>query len=159
MNDFNKCTNKQLKSIIKKRQKELFPPLTGLDKEKLTIGREDYQIDIEVALENDELNRSLLQERMAEMKSSEKALELQAKEDNEFMQMVVSDKLGMIRRSFPSWMHEEEERAAYMPSIDTVKERSTVLDKYNTVKTKMAWIALKFPEKDWEMWLKRETII
>ena len=26
-----------------------------LDKEKLTIGREDYQIDIEVALENDEL--------------------------------------------------------------------------------------------------------
>ena len=125
-----------------------------------TISEKKYDYKkLQVDIENDELNRSLLQERMAEMKSSEKALELQAKEDNEFMQMVVSDKLGMIRRSFPSWMHEEEERAAYMPSIDTVKERSTVLDKYNTVKTKMAWIALKFPEKDWEMWLKRETII
>ena len=125
-----------------------------------TISEKKYDYKkLQVDIENDELNRSLLQERMAEMKSSEKALELQAKEDNEFMQMVVGDKLGMIRRSFPSWMHEEEERAAYMPSIDTVKERSTVLDKYNTVKTKMAWIALKFPEKDWEMWLKRETII
>lgn len=125
-----------------------------------TISEKKYDYKkLQVDIENDELNRSLLQERMAEMKSSEKAFELQAKEDNEFMQMVVSDKLGMIRRSFPSWMHEEEERAAYMPSIDTVKERSTVLDKYNTVKTKMAWIALKFPEKDWEMWLKRETII
>ena len=125
-----------------------------------TISEKKYDYKkLQVDIENDELNRSLLQERMAEMKSSEKALELQANEDNEFMQMVVSDKLGMIRRSFPSWMHEEEERAAYMPSIDTVKERSTVLDKYNTVKTKMAWIALKFPEKDWEMWLKRETII
>ena len=99
------------------------------------------------------------EELWAEMKSSEKALELQAKEDNEFMQMVVSDKLGMIRRSFPSWMHEEEERAAYMPSIDTVKERSTVLDKYNTVKSKMAWIALKFPENDWETWMKQESVI
>ena len=65
----------------------------------------------------------------------------------------------MIRRSFPSWMHEEEERAAYMPSIKTVKERSTVLDKYNTVKTKMAWIALKFPEEDWDRWLKQEARI
>ena len=118
----------------------------------------DYK-KLQVDLENDELNRSLLQERMAEMKSSNKALELKAKEDNNFMQMVVTDKLGMIRRSFPSWMHEEEERAAYMPSIKTVKERSTVLDKYNTVKTKMAWIALKFPEEDWDRWLKQEAII
>ena len=125
-----------------------------------TISEKKYDYKkLQVDIENDELNRSLLQERMAEMKSSEKALELQAKEDNEFMQMVVSDKLGMIRRSFPSWMHEEEERAAYMPSIDTVKERSTVLDKYNTVKTKMAWIALKFPEEDWDRWLKQEAII
>ena len=85
----------------------------------------DYK-KLQVDLENDELNRSLLQERMAEMKSSNKALELKAKEDNNFMQMVVTDKLGMIRRSFPSWMHEEEERAAYMPSIKTVKERSTL---------------------------------
>ena len=118
----------------------------------------DYK-KLQVDLENDELNRSLLQERMAEMKSSNKVLELKAKEDNNFMQMVVSDKLGTIRRSFPSWMHEEEERAAYMPSIKTVKERSTVLDKYNTVKTKMAWIALKFPEEDWDRWLKQEAII
>ena len=118
----------------------------------------DYK-KLQVDLENDELNRSLLQERMAEMKSSNKVLELKAKEDNNFMQMVVSDKLGTIRRSFPSWMHEEEDRAAYMPSIENVQKRSTVLDNYNRVKTKMAWIALKFPEEDWDRWLKQEAII
>ena len=118
----------------------------------------DYK-KLQVDLENDELNRSLLQERMAEMKSSNKVLELKAKEDNNFMQMVVSDKLGTIRRSFPSWMHEEEDRAAYMPSIENVQKRSTVLDNYNRVKTKMAWIALKFPEEDWDRLLKQEAII
>ena len=118
----------------------------------------DYK-KLQVDIENDEHNRSLLQERLAEIKSSNKAREVQIKEDNEFMHMVVSDKLGTIRRSFPSWMHEKEDRAAYMPSIETVKKRSTVLDNFNPVKTKMAWIALKFPEDDWETWLKREAVI
>ena len=118
----------------------------------------DYK-KLQVDLENDELNRSLLQERMAEMKSSNKVLELRDKEDNDFMQMVLNDKLGTIRRSFPSWMHEEENRASYMPSIEHVQKRSTVLDNYNTVKTKMAWIALKFPEEDWKVWLKKEAVI
>ena len=127
-------------------------------RQQISDKKYDYK-KLQVDLENDEHSMALLQERIVEIKSSNKAKEVQIKEDNEFMHMVVSDKLGMIRRSFPSWMHEEEDRAAYMPSIETVKKRSTVLDNYNSVKTKMAWIALKFPEDDWETWLKREVII
>ena len=127
-------------------------------RQQISDKKYDYK-KLQVDLENDEHSMALLQERIVEIKSSNKAKEVQIKEDNEFMHMVVGDKLGMIRRSFPSWMHEEEDRAAYMPSIETVKKRSTVLDNYNSVKTKMAWIALKFPEDDWETWLKREVII
>jgi hypothetical protein len=127
-------------------------------RQQISDKKYDYK-KLQVDLENDEHSMALLQERIVEIKSSNKAKEVQIKEDNEFMHMVVSDKLGMIRRSFPSWMHEEEDRASYMPSIETVKKRSTVLDNYNSVKTKMAWIALKFPEDDWETWLKREVII
>ena len=125
---------------------------------KISSKRFEYK-KIQAELENEEHNLAVLEERISEIKTSEKAVELRLEQDYDFMRMVVSDKLGTIKRSFPSWMHEEGDRAAYMPSIETVKERSTVLDNYNNVKTKMAWIALKFPENDWETWMKQESVI
>ena len=101
---------------------------------KISSKRFEYK-KIQAELENEEHNLAVLEERISEIKTSEKAVELRLEQDYDFMRMVVSDKLGTIRRSFPSWMHEEGDRAAYMPSIETVKERSTVLDNYNNVKT------------------------
>ena len=125
---------------------------------KISSKRFEYK-KIQAELENEEHNLAILEERISEIKTSEKASELRLEQDYDFMRMVVSDKLSTIKRSFPSWMHEGNEMAAYMPSIKTVQERSTILDNYKPVKAKMAWIALKYPEKDWEMWLKQEAII
>ena len=116
----------------------------------------DYK-KLQVELENDQHSLALLQDRISEVRSNDQALKLQKQSDYEFMHMVVSDKLSVIRRSFPSWMHEEQDRAAYMPSIETVQKRSTVLDNFNNIKTKMAWVALKFPEEEWDRWLKPEA--
>ena len=116
----------------------------------------DYK-KLQVELENDQHSLALLQDRITEVRSSDKALKLQKQDDYSFMNMVVSDKLSIIRRSFPAWMHEEQDRAAYMPSIEVVQKRSTILDNYNNIKTKMAWVALKFPEEEWDTWLKREA--
>ena len=46
-----------------------------------------------------------------------------------------------------------------MPSIETVKERTSYLDNMNPTETQMAWIALKYPEEDWGFWLKERRVI
>tara|TARA_R100001463_G_scaffold2715_2_gene11163 strand:- start:4666 stop:5235 length:570 start_codon:yes stop_codon:yes gene_type:complete len=113
----------------------------------------DYK-KLQVELENDQHSLALLQDRISEVRSNDQALKAQRQEDYEFMHMVVTDKISIIKRSFPNWMDEGNDIASYLPSIETVQKRSTILDKYNPVKTRMAWIALKFPEEDWERRLK-----
>lgn len=114
---------------------------------------------LQVELENDQHSLALLEERISEIRSNDKALEMQNKQDNDWMIMIRDDKLSTIKRSFPAWMHEEDNIAAYMPSIENVQKRSTILDNLNASKVRMTWVALKFPEDDWERHLKRGVII
>ena len=118
----------------------------------------DYK-KLQVELENDQHSLALLEDRITEVISNDKAMEVQVTRDKEWMIYFRDDNIGKVKRGWPKWMHEKEEVAAYLPSIEMVKQRTAILDRMNPKETKMAWIALKFPEKDWEMWLKQEVII
>ena len=118
----------------------------------------DYK-KMQVELENDQHSLAILEDRITEVMSSDKAIEMQEKSDREWMQMFKEDNMRKVRRGWPRWMDDDEEIAAYMPSITTVKERNSLLDNLNPTQTKMAWVALKYPEEDWSKWLKREVII
>lgn len=118
----------------------------------------DYK-KMQVELENDQHSLAILEDRITEVMSSDKAIEMQEKSDREWMQMFKGDNMRKVRRGWPRWMDDDEEIAAYMPSITTVKERNSLLDNLNPTQTKMAWVALKYPEEDWSKWLKREVII
>tara|TARA_R110002020_G_scaffold351497_1_gene564679 strand:- start:550 stop:1020 length:471 start_codon:yes stop_codon:yes gene_type:complete len=127
-------------------------------RQEISNKKYDYK-KLQVDLENDEHSMALLQERIVEIKSMEKATDIQTKRDSEWMKYFRDDNIGKVRRGWSKWMHEKEEVAAYLPSIETVKQRTAILDGMNPKETKMAWIALKFPEKDWPMWLKQEVVI
>ncbi len=110
-----------------------------------------------IEIENEEHNLNVIEDRIAEMKSSDKALALQQETDYEWMRFFRDDNLSKIKRGWPKWINEELGCAAYLPSISIVQERTAILDKMNPKETRMGWIALKFPEDEWEMVLKRES--
>ena len=114
---------------------------------------------LQVDIENDEHSRTVLQDRLTEIKSSDKAIEVQVARDNDWMIFFRDDNLAKVKRGWSKWMHESNKFAAYLPSIETVKKRTALLDNMNAKETQMAWIALKYPEKDWPMWLNQEMII
>ena len=118
----------------------------------------DYK-KLQVDLENDEHSMALLQERIAEIKSSDRALSIQKKSDHEWMQYFRDDKISGIRRGFGKWMDDDDEIAAYMPSISAVQKRTSILDGLNPRETSMGWIALKYNEEDWDRWLAQELVI
>lgn len=118
----------------------------------------DYK-KLQVELENDQHSLALLEDRITEVRSNDKAIEIQEMNDREWMKFFRDNNIGKVRRGWPKWIHEKDDTAAYMPAIETVKQRTAILDRMNPKETKMGWIALKFPEKDWEIWLKREVII
>jgi len=118
----------------------------------------DYK-KLQVDIENDEHSRTVLQDRLIEIKSSDKAIKNQIAKDKDWMIYFRDDNLYKIKRGWSKWMHEDKPFAAYMPSIDSVKERTALLDGMNPKETKMAWISLKYVEEDWPMWLKQEMVI
>jgi hypothetical protein len=118
----------------------------------------DYK-KLQVDIENDEHSRTVLQDRLTEIRSTDKALEIQGARDKDWMIYFRDDNLSKVKRGWSKWMHESDKFAAYLPSIETVKKRTALLDNINPKETRMAWIALKYPEKDWPMWLKQEMII
>ena len=118
----------------------------------------DYK-KLQVDLENDEHSMALLQERIAEIKSSDKASSIQSKSDHDWMRYFRDDKIGGVRRGFGKWMHEDDETAAYMPSISVVQKRTSILDGMNRRETSMGWIALKYNEEDWDRWLTKELVV
>ena len=130
--------------------------------EELNQGISEKKYDykkLQVDIENDEHSRTVLQDRLTEIKSSDKAIEVQVTRDKEWMTYFRDDNISKIKRGWPKWMHEKEEVVAYLPSIERVKERTAILDGLNPRETQMAWIALKYLEEDWPMWLKQEVII
>lgn len=118
----------------------------------------DYK-KMQVELENDQHSLAILEDRITEVMSSDKAIEMQEKSDREWMIYFRDDNIAKIERGWSKWMHEDDKTAAYLPSIDNVKKRTALLDGLNPKETHMAWIALKFPEEDWPSWLKREVVI
>tara|TARA_R100001530_G_scaffold124994_1_gene93365 strand:- start:380 stop:850 length:471 start_codon:yes stop_codon:yes gene_type:complete len=130
--------------------------------EELNQGISEKKYDykkLQVDIENDEHSRTVLQDRLTEIKSSDKAIEVQVTRDKEWMTYFRNDNISKIKRGWPKWMHEKEEVAAYLPSIERVKERTAILDGLNPRETQMAWIALKYLEEDWQTWLKQEVVI
>ena len=120
------------------------------------ISTKKYELKkIQIELENEEHNLSVLEERIAEIRVSDKAKEERLQEDYDWMRGFRDNNLSKIRRGFARWMHENDDRAAYLPGINHVKERTGFLDGMEKRKTEMAWIALKFDEDDWESWLNR----
>ena len=111
---------------------------------------------LQVDIQNEEHNLRVIEDRIAEMKSTDKALALQQETDFEWMRYFRDDNLSKIKRGWPKWIDEEKGCAAFLPTISTVQERTAILDKMNPKKTRMGWIALKFPEEEWETILKRE---
>jgi len=126
--------------------------------QELSEKKYDYK-KLQVDIENDEHSRSVLQDRLSEIKSSDKAMEVQVTRDKEWMIYFRDDNIGKVKRGWPKWMHEKNGVASYLPSIERVKERTAILDGMNPKETKMAWIALKYPEDDWQMWLNQEVVI
>jgi len=114
---------------------------------------------LQVEIENKEHNRALLMDRLSEIRTSEKAIEVQAARDKDWMLAYKEDKFHSLKRSFGRWIQEGDDFARLMPSIETVKERTSYLDNMNSTETQMAWIALKYPEKDWSFWLKERRVI
>ena len=114
---------------------------------------------LQVEIENKEHNRALLMDRLSEIRTSEKAIEVQAARDKDWMLAYKEDKFHSLKRSFGRWIQEGDDFARLMPSIETVKERTSYLDNMNPTETQMAWIALKYPEKDWSFWLKERRVI
>ena len=114
---------------------------------------------LQVEIENKEHNRALLMDRLSEIRTSEKAIEVQAARDKNWMLAYKEDKFHSLKRSFGRWIQKGDDFARLMPSIETVKERTSYLDNMNPTETQMAWIALKYPEKDWSFWLKERRVI
>ena len=114
---------------------------------------------LQVEIENKEHNRALLMDRLSEIRTSEKAIEVQAARDKNWMLAYKEDKFHSLKRSFGRWIQKGDDFARLMPSIETVKERTSYLDNMNPTETHMAWIALKYPEKDWSFWLKERRVI
>ena len=114
---------------------------------------------LQVEIENKEHNRALLMDRLTEIRTSEKTIEVQAARDKDWMLAYKEDKFHSLKRSFGRWIQEGDNFARLMPSIETVKERTSYLDNMNSTETQMAWIALKYPEKDWSFWLKERRVI
>ena len=114
---------------------------------------------LQVEIENKEHNRALLMDRLTEIRTSEKTIEVQAARDKDWMLAYKEDKFHSLKRSFGRWIQEGDDFARLMPSIETVKERTSYLDNMNSTETQMAWIALKYPEKDWSFWLKERRVI
>ena len=114
---------------------------------------------LQVEIENKEHNRALLMDRLSEIRPSEKAIEVQAARDKNWMLAYKEDKFHSLKRSFGRWIQKGDDFARLMPSIETVKERTSYLDNMNPTETQMAWIALKYPEKDWSFWLKERRVI
>jgi hypothetical protein len=125
---------------------------------KISTKRFEYK-KIQAELENEEHNLAILEDRLSEMKMSDKAIAVQAATDREWMLVYKEDKFGSLKRSFGRWIEEGENCAKLMPSIETVKKRTSYLDNMNPTETQMAWIALKYPEEDWEFWLKERRVI
>jgi hypothetical protein len=120
------------------------------------ISTKKYEVKkLQIELENEEHNLNVIEERMSEIRVSDKAKEEQQKNDFDWMKGFKTNTLGKIRRGFSRWMHEDGDRAAYLPGINQVKERTGFLDNMTKRKAEMAWIALKFEESDWEIWLTR----
>jgi hypothetical protein len=114
---------------------------------------------IQAELENEEHNLAVLEDRLTEIRTSDKAIEVQAIRDRDWMVAYKSDKFHSLKRSFGRWVEKGDDFARLMPSIDTVKERTNYLDNMNTTETEMAWIALKYPEDAWQFWLKERRVI
>ena len=114
---------------------------------------------LQVEIENKEHNRALLMDRLTEIRTSEKTIEVQAARDKDWMLAYKEDKFHSLKRSFGRWIQEGDDFARLMPSIETVKERTSYLDNMNSTETQMAWIALKYPEKDWSFWLIERRVI
>ena len=114
---------------------------------------------MQAELENEEHNLAVLEERLSEIKMSEKAIEVQAANDKSWMLAFKERKIGSIKRSFPRYVEEGTDHAGLLPSIEMLKQRTDILDGFNPVQTQMAWIALKYPEDDWQFWLKERRVI
>ena len=114
---------------------------------------------LQVEIENKEHNRALLMDRLSEIRTSEKAIEVRAARDKDWMLAYKEDKFHSLKRSFGRWIQKGDDFARLMPSIETVKERTSYLDNMNPTETQMAWIALKYPEEDWGFWLKERRVI
>ena len=125
---------------------------------KISTKRFEYK-KIQAELENEEHNLAVLEDRLTEIRTSDKAREVQASRDNDWMLAYKKDKFTSLKRSFGRWVEEGDDFARLLPSIDTVKERTSYLDNMNPTETQMAWIALKYPEKDWSFWLKERRVI
>ena len=125
---------------------------------KISTKRFEYK-KIQAELENEEHNLVVLEDRLTEIRTSDKAREVQATRDNDWMLAYKEDKFHSLKRSFGRWVQEGDDFARLLPSIDTVKERTSYLDNMNITETQMAWIALKYPEKDWSFWLKERRVI
>jgi len=125
---------------------------------KISTKRFEYK-KIQAELENEEHNLAVLEDRLTEIRTSDKAREVQASRDKDWMLAYKEDKFHSLKRSFGRWIQEGDDFARLMPSIETVKERTSYLDNMNPTETQMAWIALKYPEKDWSFWLKERRVI
>ena len=125
---------------------------------KISTKRFEYK-KIQAELENEEHNLAVLEDRLTEIRTSDKAREVQASRDNDWMLAYKEDKFHSLKRSFGRWVEEGDNFARLLPSIDTVKERTSYLDNMNPTETEMAWIALKYPENDWGFWLKERRVI
>lgn len=125
---------------------------------KISTKRFEYK-KIQAELENEEHNLAVLEDRLTEIRTSDKAREVQASRDKDWMAAYKEDKFHSLKRSFGRWIQEGDDFARLLPSIDTVKERTSYLDNMNPTETQMAWIALKYPEKDWSFWLKERRVI
>ena len=125
---------------------------------KISSKRFEYK-KIQAELENEEHNLAVLEDRLTEIRTSDKAREVQVSRDKDWMLAYKEDKFHSLKRSFGRWIEGSEDFARLLPSIDTVKERTSYLDNMNPTETQMAWIALKYPEKDWSFWLKERRVI
>lgn len=126
--------------------------------QELSEKKYDYK-KLQVDIENDEHSRTVLQDRLTEIKTSDKSVKVQILKNKEWMIYFRDDNLSKIKKGWSKWMHESNDFAAYLPSIENVKKRTAILDGLNSVETKMAWISLKYLEEDWPMWLKQEMVI
>ena len=125
---------------------------------KISTKRFEYK-KIQAELENEEHNLAVLEDRLTEIRTSDKAREVQASRDKDWMLAYKEDKFHSLKRSFGRWVQEGDDFARLLPSIDTLKERTSYLDNMNPTETEMAWISLKYPEKDWSFWLKERRVI